>query len=236
MRVLVLHGVSFYEKRIDRFDQNWEDAMDDNRAPRGLLQQDRWLSAATAAFAGGYHAASTRAIAQAAGMSKALLFHDFSSKEGLLMATAEAAMAIAHREFFTQVNFSEGDFFRRLWRIFSLRLEITAVYPALFDFLGAVATHPDPAFAAPRAALTKAYPDAFPLDEGLWYDAVDPAYFKPGLDVTKAVTCVRWAFAGRAALLPPSALLSDPEEMNRQAKQELWDYISFFRKQFYAKS
>lgn len=197
-------------------------------------KRDRLLAAAMAEFCKGYKAASTDVVTAAAGISKGLLFHYCGSKQELLCYAAHAAMEVVQRDFLAQVNFEEGDFFRRLWRITSVRFDIMARYPAIFDFLARLATLPEPELRAAADALAGQHPGAFPLAEDGWYQNVDIALFKDGVDHRKVLNVVRWTFAGYAAMMPRAwETGEDPQKVNQKALQEMWDYISFFRKQFY---
>lgn len=197
-------------------------------------KREALLAAAMAELCRGYKNAATEAMASAAGVSKGLLFHYFGDKRTLLHYTAQAAMEAVSQDFLAAVNFEEGDLFRRLWRITSIRFDLMARYPAIFDFLTRLATVQDDDFAPVGQALAARYPEVFPLSEDSWYGGIDHSLFREGLDVQRAVRVVRWTFGGYAAAMErPWETGRDPREVHQQALKELWDYISFFRKQFY---
>lgn len=195
-------------------------------------KQEAVYAAALEEFLGGYRSASTDAIIARAGISKGLLFHYFGSKRNLLAWCWQKSAQVLEEQFTARIDLSERDFFRRLWRITSARFDLMAQHPLLFDFMAQTASSPE-AEAKELVRAAGGAPAGVSLVEAEYFEDIDESLFKERLDIKKAVNVVRWtfsAFSAEAMALPADG---DLAERNRKALQEIWEYISFFRKLLY---
>ncbi len=99
-------------------------------------KQESIISAGLAAFAAyGYQKAATEEIAKRAAISKALLFHYFESKKGLYLFLCDYAEDFVTREIENWNLGKEKDFFVRMYRLQSRKIELLAANRDIFSFL-----------------------------------------------------------------------------------------------------
>lgn len=98
-------------------------------------RRDALLNAALEEFVTkGYDQASTNRIAQNAKMSKPLMFHYVTNKQELFLAVYEYFTDLLEQEYFTKMDFSQGDVFLRLRQSYLLQLKLIKDYPWILDF------------------------------------------------------------------------------------------------------
>jgi AcrR family transcriptional regulator len=190
-------------------------------------RRQRILEAALQEFAGrGYERASTNAITEAAGLSKGLLFHYFSSKKGLYLAALRncvehsAAWNARDRERERPL----GDLIERLLQNGLRKLRYTIEHPVRTRIvLDAFASPPD-GLRAEIEALGESYR---PLVTDLFTKDLDLKVFRDGVSVAKAVEVVMIFLDGlRARFAKPG--MTDPEAFDR-VFQEARDYFEILK-------
>ncbi len=147
--------------------------------------RDRVLHAAVAEFAArGYEAASTNAIAAAAGVAKGLVFHYFGSKDQLFVAVHAHALSEVRDSMLAEVDALPADLFERLhaWQL--RKVAFMRKHPALFDVL-VMALADAPAALQPRLRRTQAtmLGDAWPRALA----GVDASRLRPDVSLQDAV-------------------------------------------------
>lgn len=146
--------------------------------------RDRILEAALVEFsARGYEAASTNAIAAAAGVAKGLVFHHFGSKEQLFTALFDVEVQRFADGVFANFDTSSTDLFERLYQFSMRKIELAQQHPRTAEFL-LIALGEAPPALRPTLALRQAQlaREAWPrLLEGL-----DPSRLREGLSLADA--------------------------------------------------
>lgn len=83
----------------------------------------------------GYEAASTNAIATAAGVAKGLVFHHFGSKEQLFTALFDAEVQRFSEGVFADLELSSTDLFERLHQLSMRKIALAQRHPRTVEFL-----------------------------------------------------------------------------------------------------
>ena len=99
-------------------------------------KRDKIINAAIAEFAeNGYEKASTNEIVKNAGISRGLLYHYFKDKEELYDVLTKYAIETFIDKINSSIDWEEPDIFERLKQITFVKIEISRVYPKLFNFV-----------------------------------------------------------------------------------------------------
>ena len=108
-------------------------------------KQDAIINAALKVFAlKGYKDASTDVIVKEAGISKGLLFHYFTSKQGLYDFICDYSTKYMILELTRTVKKSEKDFFSLIAQITQARIRVMKNYPFMSVFLRSLKAEEDP--------------------------------------------------------------------------------------------
>lgn len=141
-----------------------------------------------------YKKASMQAIADAAGVSKSLLFHYFHNKKELYLYLWEQAAKTTERALQQSGCYArDGDLFAALERGMAVKLGLMQRAPALGDFAMRAFYEKDPEVCADIQKSCSGYIGRFSLP---WVLAMDPAQFRPGLDLEMMYKDMYWAAAG----------------------------------------
>ena len=145
-------------------------------------KQNRIVTAAMTLFGEvGYKKAYISEIAMSAGISKALIFHYFSSKRGLYSYLVYYTGKIVMTEAQEKREMHNKDFFERAVISTKFRLTIKSRYPAMSKFLESVYNEDDREVASDIERLLAiatdmhAKVDISPGEEGMFKSGVDPA-------------------------------------------------------------
>jgi len=99
-------------------------------------KRDRIINAALAEFAqNGYEKASTNEIVKNADISRGLLYHYFKDKEELYEVLTKYAIDTFVDKINSSIDWEEPDIFERLKQITFVKIEVSRVYPKLFNFV-----------------------------------------------------------------------------------------------------
>ncbi|SFB85725.1 transcriptional regulator, TetR family [Butyrivibrio sp. YAB3001] len=99
-------------------------------------KQDRMINAALMVFSKyGYYHASTDEIVKAAGISKGLLFHYFTSKIGIYAFLYDYATRFVTIELTTSIDKNENGYFELYHQILSAKVAAIDKYPYILLFL-----------------------------------------------------------------------------------------------------
>lgn len=153
-------------------------------------KRDRIINSALKEFSiNKYDKASTNAIIKEAGISKGALYHYFSSKEELFHMLKSFSMEIIFEEISTKVNWEETDFFKRVKEVVMIKINVTARYPHIYDFLSMVMRESS---IDDMKKETQSYsPD---IHKKIYTENIDFSLFKDGLDMKKTLSIIRWTF------------------------------------------
>lgn len=132
-------------------------------------------------------------IAEAAGISKSLLFHYFHNKKELYLFLWEKC-AETTIEFLTRYGCYDGtDLFESMERGMRAKLEIIRLYPDMANFTIKAFYEPDPVI---NAAVQESYHRHFNLKADKARLNFDPGQFRPGLDISMMYREMYWASEG----------------------------------------
>lgn len=128
----------------------------------------------------GYRKASVRDIAQAAGISKGMIFHYFGSKKQMYLYLLQVAYEDFTQAFQNGIDNANTDFFDRIRESIRIKMEVLKVHPAFFQFLVSVYFETDPEVQEELQEFLKK-DEAFrnelvltPTDKSKFKETVDP--------------------------------------------------------------
>ena len=99
-------------------------------------KRDRIINAALAEFAkNGYKKASTNEIVKNAEISRGLLYHYFKDKKELYDVLLKYSIETFKNKLDTRIDWSESDIFERIKQITFIKIELSKIYPDLFNFM-----------------------------------------------------------------------------------------------------
>ena len=132
-------------------------------------------------------------IAQAAGISKSLLFHYFHNKKELYLYLWDNCAKLTI-EYLTRYDcYSQKGLFESMERGMEVKLEIIRLYPDMANFAIRAFYEKDPEI---NAAVQESYHRYFNLKADKARINFDPAQFIPGLDIPMMYREMYWASEG----------------------------------------
>lgn len=190
----------------------------------------RILEAALAEFAAaGYEAASTNAIAEAAGVAKGLVFHHFGNKQALFAAVAEHVVERTVARFFTDgPQPPPTELFERLYRWSLLKLEIFQEDPDGFRFLTRSIPQAPPEV---RAPVERLYGALVARHWPTFLAGVDTSRLRPGLTLADAVETITLLAEGLERRLTP--LLLESPSAHPSLTEAMWKHFERLRDGLY---
>jgi len=204
-------------------------------APRGRAPDPapvRILDAAAAQVSAvGFAAASTNAIAAAAGVAKGLVFHHFGSKDDLLLAVYERALARTVAALDAPDEPLPDDLFERLHALTIRKIRAFQADPDGYRILIAAADAPEPL----RARLS-ARADALRGEHGPRLLAgIDPSPLRPGITIGDALETLSLLGDGlERRLIPELAALPDRGASQLDAiTRRVWAHFARLRDGLY---
>jgi AcrR family transcriptional regulator len=195
-------------------------------------RRDDILNAALKQFAiSGFDNASTNIIAKEAGISKALMFHYVKSKQELFLYVYDYFTELLDKEYFSKMDYSEGDIFKRFRQSYLLQIDLIKQYPWIFEFSKLThSTSSDELNKAIEERVNKGQPSC---DHDL-FDGIDFSNFKEGLDMEKCKKIILWTNIGFSNQILDKIKNSDPQKLDyEQIVTILDDYLNELRKLFY---
>ena len=183
-------------------------------------KQDRMINASLKMFAkNGYRHASTDDIVKEAGISKGLLFHYFSSKQGLYSFLVDYSIKYMTFEMQRTIG-DEKDYFEYLEKLESAKLTVLRNYPYMNEFIeSAIVENRDEMDDAARSALLS-YSETM---DG-YRDKLDVPKVKAGVDMAVLEEIIGYTIKG----LNGAYMESDsfrPEALHTQISE----YIKTFK-------
>lgn len=132
-------------------------------------------------------------IAEAAGISKSLLFHYFHNKKELYLYLWDNCAKLTI-EYLTKYDcYSQKGLFESIERGMEAKLEIARLYPDMTNFAIKAFYEKDPEI---NAAVQESYHKHFNLKADKARIKFDPEQFIPGLDIPMMYQEMYWASAG----------------------------------------
>ncbi|WP_332237169.1 TetR/AcrR family transcriptional regulator [Sporolactobacillus sp. KGMB 08714] len=161
-----------------------------------LEKQNRIINAALSVFGtNGYRKTSGQDIADAAGISKAMLFYYFGTKKALYLylldLCGKTLMDGVNDKFDPRIN----DFFERIKLAGDIEMEILKKRPAIISFLDS-ATHESEAAVKADIQARMASEQAAAFQRNIAFNGIDMSKFKQGIDPKLIVKMLLWMSEG----------------------------------------
>jgi AcrR family transcriptional regulator len=158
-----------------------------------LYDKEGILAACAGVFAAhGYRGASTQMLSEAAGVSKALLFHHFKNKKELYLSSVERAVRHYHASIRTEGVPNLG-FFEGLEQYAPIKLRYCLKHPDLYAIIR------DAFYASPpevREEIRHRYGDQKKTDTDAWYALFEAVKLRPGVDRALALELIMMTMDG----------------------------------------
>ena len=189
-------------------------------------KQDAIINAALRTFAiKGYKDASTDVIVKEAGISKGLLFHYFTSKQGLYDFICDYSTKYMILELTRTVKKSEKDCFEIMSAITSARVRVMKNYPFMHQFLLSIKNEEDPealeVMGSAVSELDRTYKNI--------YDKIDSKKLIVPDQLPRILNIIDWVCDGFLKERFGSQA-QDPEQLY----DEYSEYLTLLRNHFYA--
>ncbi|MBO4903891.1 MAG: TetR/AcrR family transcriptional regulator [Lachnospiraceae bacterium] len=190
-------------------------------------KQDAIINAALRTFSiKGYKDASTDVIVKEAGISKGLLFHYFTSKQGLYDFICDYSTKYMILELTRAVKKSEKDCFEIMAQISQARVRVMRNYPFMHRFLRSIRNEDDPealeVIGSNIAEMERTYRNI--------YDKIDSSKLIVPDQLPHIINIIEWVsdgfLEGKFKKDAP-----DPDEMY----EEYSEYLTLLRTHFYAR-
>lgn len=135
----------------------------------------------------GYEKASTNNIVANANISKGLLFHYFSNKQGLFDFLINYSFEVMINEINEKVNWEEMDIFDRLKEIFMIKMKVSRKYPRIFHFFNIILEYKSVEEIMKEERVSN-------LLSKIYFQDIDYTKFKEDIDPVKALNIIKWTF------------------------------------------
>ncbi|MEK3883172.1 TetR/AcrR family transcriptional regulator [Paenibacillus sp. PL2-23] len=194
-------------------------------------KRERVINAALEEFAQkGYQAASTNAIAKAAGISKGLLFHYFVSKKDLCLYLYDHAAKLLSQEIRAKVDPEERDLFVKLRQVSAVKLHVFKLHPDMLQFLK-MAFFEEAADV--KAELAERNKSTAANEYYSLFANIDRTRFKEGVDPERAMNVVLWSMEGLGEQERQRHKLMGAELDVDRLMEEFDRYMELFKRSFY---
>lgn len=151
-------------------------------------KQDKIINSAMEEFSKyGYEKASTNNIVANANISKGLLFHYFSNKQGLFDFLINYSFEVMINEINEKVNWEEMDIFDRLKEIFMIKMKVSRKYPRIFHFFNIMLEYKSVEEIMKEERVSN-------LLSKIYFQDIDYTKFKKDIDPVKALNIIKWTF------------------------------------------
>ena len=157
-------------------------------------RRDAILNAALKEFVlRGFDNASTNVIAKEAGISKALMFHYVNNKQELFLFVYDYFTELLNKEYFTKMDFTEKDIFKRLRQSYLLQMELLKQYPWIFEFSKiSTVTKSEEVNKELEIRINKKQTSCHVQI----FDGIDISKFRADLDIEKCTQFILWTNIG----------------------------------------
>lgn len=208
--------------------------MDDILAGLDQDKRNRIINAAIEEFASfPYDKASTNNIVKKAGISKGLLFHYFDSKQAMYDRLIGFVIDTMYHATIDRINWAETDLFERLKQLAIVKLELSRIYPHMFDFMLKMLTNKQATKVQDIIELYKTFGIDFQqVNEDIYTRNVDYSRFRDPETVRETINIVRWSLEkfGEEQLM---LLGTDPKRSFADAVTGMDHYMDILKKSFY---
>jgi AcrR family transcriptional regulator len=189
-------------------------------------KQTAIIDAAMLAFGkNGYKKASISDIANAAGISKAMVFHYFGTKKELYFYLVSYCNKLVIKELDEKFDYSVTDFFDRIKLSSDIKMALLKKHPEIFSFIMSSYFETDEEV---KGCLKDMVDKSEGYRDRLVFDGTDTSKFKDGIDVKLVMKMLMWMADGFA---------NTYKEMvnNDNSYGEFFDCVELMRNNFYKK-
>lgn len=163
----------------------------------------------------GYKKASIRDIANAAGISKSMIFHYFGTKKDMYLFLAQFSVNTLINEMNTNFNEDETDFFERIRLATEIKVSVMRQHPTILSFLKSLFLETDEEVTQEIKSMM-VQGEAFRSHIAL--NGIDTSKFKEGIDPTLVLKMLTWFAEGYVNQLGVNAQI-DIDDINREFNQ-----------------
>ncbi len=161
-----------------------------------LEKQSTIINAALETFGtNGYKKTSVSDIANAAGISKAMIFHYFGTKKELYFYLFNFCVNLIMEEIYVKFDICITDFFERIKMATTLKVAVLKKHPATMQYLNSVFFETNEEVKEDIAAMMS-QSEAF--RNKYVFEGLDYSKFKDGVDVTLVLKMLTWISEGFA--------------------------------------
>lgn len=160
-------------------------------------KQNKIIDAALMTFsANGYKKASVSDIANAAGISKSMVFHYFGSKKALYLYLIELCGNMFMTEINEKLDTAVTDFFDRIKMITNIEIALMKRHPAILSFLTSIyfENHEEV-----KADITAILANGEDFRNKVLLKGMDTSKFKANIDLKLVMKILSWIADGYAA-------------------------------------
>jgi AcrR family transcriptional regulator len=162
--------------------------MEDRLKAMDPQKKERLLQSAYQEFGENrFDKASTNVIVRNAQISKGLLYYYFGSKKELYLYLCESAFKMMAKEIEERVDWDKSDLFERIKAIAIVKFQMGEKYPYILPFFTSI--YADQKIMETNGIIQQYYGDLY---KRVYAQNIDYQLFKPGTDVEKAISIVRW--------------------------------------------
>jgi len=163
-------------------------------------KQNKIINAALKAFSSnGYKKASVSDIAKTAGISKAMVFHYFGSKQNLYLYLVQFCSDLFMNEIDAKLDKNVTDFFERIKLTTNIEISLMKRYPAIVSFLKSIFFENDPDVKEGINAMLAKGED---FRNKIALDGTDTSKFKDNIDIKLVMKMLTWIGEGYSIQLP----------------------------------
>lgn len=193
-----------------------------------IEKQNIIIDAALTCFGtNGYKKASISDIAAVAGISKALVFHYFSTKKALYLYLIDLCTRIILNELYEKFDNAVTDFFDRIKLAASIEISVMKKHPAILSFLDSVYFENDDEVKANIKAIL-ANSESESLRSKIAFEGTDISKFKDDIDPKLVMKILNKLVDGYLSKMPTKARI-DLDALC----EEIDECINLFKKNFY---
>ena len=163
-------------------------------------KQNKIINAALKAFSSnGYKKASASDIAKNAGISKAMVFHYFGSKQNLYLYLVEFCGELFMNEIDAKLEKKVSDFFERIKLTTNIEISLMKRYPAIVSFLKSIFFEND---ADVKEGINAMLAKGENFRNRIALDGTDTSKFKDNIDIKLVMKMLTWIGEGYSIQLP----------------------------------
>lgn len=199
---------------------------------KDLTSRSKIIEGAIKVFAQhSYEKASTTMIAQAAGLSKGLIFHYFGNKTELFLATYREVADIIIARIVDKINYAETDMLLRLKESIWLKLDVMQTYPGIFEFVKAAYFDHPPELNDKMQQINSEI-----LDQGMTkiYLNIDCSRFRDDIDPQLAISTIHYTLEKMSENYNQELINGPFDRLGyEEAIKKIDPYLILFRTCFY---